>query len=99
MWVHRFHMLFPLLNLASNKLYFRFNHINNISFDNIIKSVIRYVLLSYTKFNKYFDMHTDSRLIHLGSGIIQEVKPIAFTIENWIIHKLYKLILRDRFLI
>ena len=82
MWARRSHKLAPLTKLMSTKVKLRWNKTEQEVFKEIMRTVARNVLLAYPDFNKYFKIHTNARKSQLRAIISQEVKPLAFIVEN-----------------
>ena len=78
MWTRRSHLLHTLTALTSPKVKFKWTDMEQEKFDGIKRNVTHNTLLSYSDFNKRFDIHTDSRDYQLGAVIIKNGKPIAF---------------------
>ena len=57
---------------------FKWNDLEQKSFDDIKRDFSQDTLLAYPDFNKRFDIHMDAGNYQLGSVIIQNGKPISF---------------------
>ena len=78
MWGKRSHLLQPLTALTSNKVKFKWTHVEQKLSSEIKQLFTRDALLIYPDFNKRFDIHTDDSKFQLGTVIIQDDKTIAF---------------------
>ena len=78
MWRKRAHTLSPLTKLCSTKVKFKWADVENNSFIEMKKIVVRDVLLYYPKFSEKFIINTDANNTQLGEIISQNGKPIAF---------------------
>ena len=82
MWAKRSHLLQPLTALTSNKVKFKWAHVEQKLFGEIKQMVTRDTLLIYPYFNKKIDIHMDARKFQIGAVIIQDGKPISFYIHK-----------------
>ena len=87
MWPRNSHTLAPLTRITPNKRKCKWTKVGQYAFDEIKRTAARYNLLTYLDFNETFKIHTDSSALQLGAVIIQEGKPIAFTVEHLLIPK------------
>ena len=78
MWVQVSYTLSPLISITLNKAPFKWTHIEQTSFEKIIDSMSRYLLISYPNFNILSDIQTDDSHSQLGSVTIQELKTTFF---------------------
>lgn len=77
-WIRRSDILAPLAALTGKNSKWNWTEVEQKAFDDIKRIVSREVLLSFPKFNKTFEIHTDASKYQLGAVIAQEGKPIAF---------------------
>lgn len=78
MWIRRSHTLAPLTKLCSKEAKWQWIDVERQAF-NYMKNILnRHVLLSYPNFKQPFEIHTGASHTHLGGGISQNNKPIAF---------------------
>ena len=77
-WTKRSLLLQPLTALTSKKVKFKWKVVKQKVFGEIKQVVAHDTLLIYPDFNKQFDIHMDASELQLGTGISQDVKPIAF---------------------
>ena len=82
MWANRSHLLHPLTTLAPHKVKFKWNDLEQKSFDDIKHDFSQDTLSAYPDFNKRFDIHMDAGNYQLGSVIIQNGQPISFYIRK-----------------
>ena len=61
---------------------FKWNDLEQKSFDDIKRDFSQDTLLAYPDFNKRFDIHMDAGNYQLGSVIIQNGQPISFYIRK-----------------
>ena len=77
-WIRRSDLLAPLATLAGNKSKWEWTEVHQQAFNEIKRIVAREVLLSFTNFNKPFEIYTDASKYQLGAVITQKGKPIAY---------------------
>ena len=77
-WAKRSHILHPLTELTSHKSRFKCTDLEQKAFDDIKHAVSQDTLLTYTDFNRCFDIHTDARDYQLREVISHNCKPIVF---------------------
>ena len=78
MWPRRSHMLAPLTKLTSIKKKFKWENVEQDSFNKIKQIVARETLLTYPYFNKVFKTRTNAGIFQLGAFISHKGKQIAF---------------------
>ena len=78
MWFCRSELLAPLTSLTSSKVKFEWLSTHQQAFEKIKKVIGIEVLLSFSNFNKAFQIYTDASDHQLGAVIMQDKKPIAF---------------------
>ena len=78
MWAKWSQLLQTLTALTSNKLEFKWIHIEQKLLYEIKGIVTCEALLLYPDLNKRFDIHTDARELQIEAVISQDGKPIAF---------------------
>ena len=61
MWDRRSHLLHPLTEITSPKVKFKWNNVEQKTFDDIKCDVSHDTLLAYWYFDKIFDIHTEDR--------------------------------------
>ena len=78
MWPRQLHTLATLTKLTSIKSKFKWENVEQYSFDETKRIVDRDTLLTYPYFNETFKIHEDARVLQLGAVLVQKGKPITF---------------------
>ena len=73
----RSHTLVTLTRITSNERKFKWNKIEQDTFNEINRILAYNTLSAYTHFNEAFKIHTNSSAFQLEAIIIQKSKPIA----------------------
>ena len=71
MWARRSHLLHPLTTLTLPKVRFKWTDMEKKAFDEIKRTFVHDTLLSYSYFNRRFNIHMDASNHQLGSVISQ----------------------------
>ena len=81
-WVKRSHLLHPFTAIRSHKVKFKWDDLEQKAFDDIKRDVSQDTLLEYPDFNRRFDIHIYAGDYQLVEIIIQNSKPIAFSMRK-----------------
>ena len=81
MWKHQSALLALLTALASDNVTCTWNKKHQKAFD-AVKKLYQQNASAYSKFDKMFDIHTDTSDLQLGTVINQNGKPIVFIAES-----------------
>jgi RNase H-like domain found in reverse transcriptase len=78
MWIRRSDILSPLARLMSKDVKWQWTDSEQKAFEQMKRIIGRETLLTYSNFDKPFEIYTDASHKQLGSTITQDGKPIAF---------------------
>ena len=78
---------------GTKKKPFHWDESHQKAFDSMKQIISRDVCLAYPNFNEEFEIYNDASTRQLGAVIVQKNRPIAFSLENWLKHKLSTLLL------
>src|SRR5687768_5677686 len=76
-WPQQLHNLAPLTALTSAKVKWKWTDKHQTMFNKMKRIMTRETLLAYPNFKEPFHIHTDASLSQLGTGNLQDKKPIA----------------------